>query len=114
MRRAPALLLLAALLGGLGASSAHGVHDAIEWAEGQSDHADDHGHTPGDDLRTPCADADDHALDCAVCTGVSGVAVEHAAVAPAAADADAQARAEAALHDARRAAAPARGPPAVA
>ena len=114
MRRAPALLLLLALLGGLGATSAHQAQHALEWADAQERHADHHPHGDGDDARTPCTDNDAHALDCAVCSTLGGVAVGRSAVAPTVADAGRQLAATASHAAYRRAVAPARGPPAVA
>ena len=113
MRRTPALLLLLALLGGLGASSIHGAHHAAEWAEAQHQHAADH-HTDGDHADAPCVDGDAHALDCAVCSGLSGAIVEAGHVVDTVPSAELQASAVAAYQTFRRAATPARGPPAVA
>lgn len=114
MRRVPALLLLAALLGGIGASSVHRAEHAAEWAEAQRTHAQDHRHDGTDQASVPCAGGDLHALDCAVCFGLSGLTAERVVVASVAPDAAVQAGAEVAYADARRAVAPARGPPAVA
>ena len=111
MRRAPALLLLVALLGGLGASSLHGAAHGTEWAEAQRAHAE--AHPDGEHATTPCAD-DLHALDCAVCAGVSvATASGPSAPAPAAQEPRAPDGAEAGA-DRRQARTPARGPPAVA
>lgn len=112
MRRLPALLLLAALVGGIGASSMHGAHHALEWADAQERHADDHG--DGDHAGTPCSDGDAHALDCAVCLGVGGAVAETHEAVVFGIDVEDQRAASAAYVDYRRAVAPARGPPAVA
>lgn len=114
MRRVPALLLLAVLLGGLGASSAHRAQHAVEWSAAQRTHVADHHDGTGDLATVPCLDNDAHALDCAVCSGVSGAVVEtetHVGVDARAEHQTGAAEAHAAF---RRAATPARGPPAVA
>ena len=113
MRRVPALLLLLALVGGLGASSVHGAHHAAEWAEAQHEHAADH-HTDGDHAGTPCVDGDAHGLGCAVCSGLGGAVAEAGQALDEAPDAELQAAAVEAHAAHRRAVAPARGPPAVA
>ncbi len=114
MRRAPALLLLVALLGGLGAASVHQAQHAVEWSDAQRTHAQDHHGTSGDHVSTPCAGGDLHGLDCAVCSGLSGAIAEAAAVADGHVEAERQREALAALVTFRRAATPARGPPTVA
>ncbi len=82
MDRRPALLLLAVLLGGLGAAWADAGHHAAEWAEGRASHAAGDAHGDGDRAATPC-DGASLGIDCAVCAGLSGAvaaasAVEHA------------------------------------
>ncbi len=114
MRRLPALLLLAALLGGLGAASVHQAQHAAEWADAQRTHAQDHHETGGEHASTPCAGGDLHALDCAVCSGLGGVVIHADGVADEHAEAEHQREARAALAAFRRASTPARGPPAVA
>jgi len=114
MRRIPALLLLAALVGGLGASWAHQAEHAQSWAQAQHAHDDAHHGTSGDHAQVPCAGGDLHTLDCAVCGGLSGALLSaYPGIAPEAV-ADRQRAVEAAVADARRALSPARGPPAVA
>ncbi len=110
MHRVPALLLLAVLLGGIGASWMHEAHHAAEWAEGQTEHGGDH----ADGIQAPCTDGDVHSLDCAVCAGLSVAVLEDGRPADFEADPEGQAAASAAFIDYRRAVAPARGPPAVA
>lgn len=114
MRRAPALLLLAVLLAGLGASTVHGAAHAVEWAEAQQSHAADHHSDDADHASTPCAGGDVHALGCAVCAGLGGVIAEARRATPADTDVETPAEVVEALVDFRRAVAPARGPPAVA
>lgn len=115
MRRAPGLLLLLALFGGLGASWIHGVHHAAEWAEAQTSHAADHHAADGDVAQAPCVDGDAHTLDCAVCSGLNAATLARFAETPSASmDTDRQRAAVEAHADFRRAVAPARGPPAVA
>ncbi|WP_420456087.1 hypothetical protein [Rubrivirga sp.] len=114
MRRSSALLLLAALLGGLGAASVHRAQHAVEWAEAQRTHAEDHHETGGDHASTPCTGGDLHALDCAICSGLGGAVVEAAGVADEHAEVERQREALVALGAFRRAATPARGPPTVA
>lgn len=114
MRRAPALLLLAVLLTGLGASTVHGAAHAVEWAEAQRSHTADHHSEGTDQASTPCTGGDVHALDCAVCSGLSGAVVEHEVHVGVTDPAVHQVGAVEALFDARRAATPTRGPPAVA
>ena len=109
MRRLPALLLLAVLLGGLGTSWAHEAHHALEWAEGQTEHTD---HADG--VQAPCVDGDAHALDCAVCAGLSSVVPEGEEALDLEAAAERQVSAQEAHADYRRASTPARGPPAIA
>lgn len=109
MRHLPALLLLAALVGGIGASWAHEAHHALEWAEGQAEHADH-----GDGVQAPCVDGAAHALDCAVCGSLSTAVLEAAPAADLEVESEGQGGAVEALADYRRASAPARGPPAVA
>lgn len=115
MHRVPALLLLAVLLAGVGVSSVHQAAHAIEWAEAQQSHAADHHEDGADQVSTPCADGDVHAIDCAVCPGLSVAALDDASgILPVSADTDRQRAAAEAHADFRRAATPARGPPAVA
>ena len=114
MRHAPALLLLAALVGGLGASSVHRAAHALEWAEAQTSHQSEHHDADGDHAQTPCSDGDVHSPDCAICQGTSAAVADAPAVADASADADRQTSAATAHAAFRRAATPARGPPAVA
>ena len=114
MRRSPALLLLLALLGGLGASWVHEAHHAAEWAEAQTAHAADHHRTDGDTVEAPCVDGDAHTLDCAVCSGLSLAILGDVVPSDLSVDAGRLASAEAAYADTRRAIAPARGPPAIA
>ena len=114
MRRAPALVLLLGLLGGLGASWVHEVQHATEWAEARTSHAADRHHADGDVAQVPCANVDAHALDCAVCSGLSLAVLDRATPADLTADAGLLAWAEAAHAAYRRAVAPARGPPAIA
>ena len=109
MPRLPSLLLLVALVGGIGASWTHEAHHALEWAEGQTEHTD---HADG--VQAPCVDGDVHALDCAVCVGFSGSVLEGVTAADLEADPDQQTVALGAVADYRRATAPARGPPAIA
>ena len=111
-RRRPALVLLVALLGGLGSSSVHAAEHALDWAETQTSHEAEH--AGGDHAHAPCADGEVHALDCAVCIGLSGATAEAARPAPLVVD-EARAWAVSEAHvEYRRAVAPARGPPAVA
>ena len=111
-RRRPALVLLVALLGGLGASSVHAAEHALDWAETQTQHEAEH--AGGDHAHAPCADGEAHALDCAVCVGLGHATVEAAHAAPLAADYARTWAVTEAHADYRRAVAPARGPPAVA
>lgn len=115
MRHPSALLLLAVLLAGLGASTVHGAAHAVEWAEAQESHETDHHSDDSDHASTPCTGGDVHAIDCAVCSGLSVAALGEVVdpTAPAA-DADRQQAAAEAHVEFRRAVAPARGPPAVA
>ncbi|PAP75792.1 hypothetical protein [Rubrivirga marina] len=115
MRRAPALLLLAVLLAGLGASSVHRAAHAVEWAEAQQSHEADHHDDGADHASTPCTGGDVHAIDCAVCSGLSFAMLDDVVdPADSVADPDRQQAAVEAYVDFRRAVAPARGPPAVA
>ena len=114
MRRTPALLLLAVLLGGLGASSVHRAAHAVEWAEAQRAHAADHHEDGAPHVSTPCTGGDLHDLDCAVCGGLSAAVTVEAAHFGEAAEAGHQRGAAEAVAAFRRAATPARGPPAVA
>ena len=114
MRRAPALLLLAVLLAGLGASTVHRAQHALEWADTQRTHAAHHHGGAGDHASVPCSDFDAHDLDCAVCAGLSAAIAEreiHVGVTGRAVHQAGASEAHAAF---RRAATPARGPPAVA
>lgn len=109
----PALVLLAALVGGLGASSVHAVHHGQEWAGSRATHAAAGAHTAGTDLLTePCVDGEAHGVLCAVCTGFAGTVsgsetVEAVELPPAR-----EASVEVARVAHRQAVAPARGPPA--
>ena len=114
MRRAPALLLLAVLLSGLGASTVHRAQHALEWAEAQQTHAADHHEDGSNRISTPCVGGDLHALDCAVCAGLGAMITEAGRVAPADSEAETPVEAVDAHAAFRRAATPARGPPAVA
>ncbi len=114
MRRLPALTLLAVLLGGLGASSVHRVQHAVEWAEAQRSHAADHHEDGSDRATTPCTGGDLHALDCAVCAGLSAAVVERVAHVGVLGGVVHERGATEAHAVFRRAATPARGPPAVA
>lgn len=96
-------------MGGIGASWTHEAHHALEWAEGQTEHTD---HADG--VQAPCVDGDLHALDCAVCAGLSSVVLEAGLALDLEAAAEGQVAATEAYADYRRASTPARGPPAVA
>lgn len=114
MRRTPALLLLAVLLAGLGASTAHQAHHAAEWSEAQQSHAAHHPDGVGDHASAPCSEFDAHALDCAICSGLSAAVVEQEAYVGVTGGTLHQPGATEAYATFRRAATPARGPPAVA
>ncbi|MDT0631367.1 hypothetical protein RQM47_04835 [Rubrivirga sp. S365] len=110
---ARALVLLAALLGGVGAVSVHLVHHGLEWAASQAEHLAHGAHDDDADLvTTPCTGGAAHEAPCAVCTGFAGaVLTPGAAVAERAVEERERAAGEA-LAVYRRAATPARGPPA--
>ncbi len=114
MRRAPALFLIAVLLGGLVASSVHHAWHTMEWAEAQRTHAALHPHGDGDIASTPCSPWDAHSLDCAICSGLSGAVLRAEIHIDASTAEERQWTARAALTSFRRVATPARGPPAVA
>ena len=114
MRRTPALLLLAVLLGGLGAASVHRAAHAVEWADAQRTHAQDHHEDGSERASVPCTGGDLHAIDCAICAGMSGVGLAEAVRLADLADVERQGAAAEAYEAYRRAATPARGPPAVA
>jgi hypothetical protein len=115
MRRFPALLLLAVLLGGLGASTVHRAQHGVEWADAQRTHAQDHHETGSrDHASTPCVGGDLHALDCAVCSGLSGAVVARASPVGAATPMDRPVVADEVAADARLVASTSRGPPAAA
>ena len=114
MRRAPALLLLVALVGGLGAASVHQAHHAVEWAEAQHSHDADHHGTNDDHASAPCLGVDLYGVDCAVCSGLSLAVSDGPADVLAATDADRLLAAAEAWAEVRRTTLPARGPPAVA
>ena len=114
MRRAPALLLFAVLLSGLGASTVHRAQHALEWAEAQRSHAADHHEDGSHGVSTPCVGGDLHALDCAVCAGLGAMIAEAGRTGPAETEVETPVEAVEAHAAFRRAATPARGPPAVA
>lgn len=109
----PALLLLAVLWGGLGASWVDAEHHAEVWAEGRAVHETDAAHGSGTRAAPPCDDGSLR-IDCAVCAGLSGAVVAHAGLADDVGEAPGVGEAEEAWAEVRRAIAPARGPPAAA
>lgn len=111
MRRAPALLLLVVLLGGLTASAVHHAEHAADWAEGRTHQLAHHG---TDGVQAPCVDGEVHALDCAVCSGVGAGLLRAEAPALALVDDAGQPSTDAVVRGAATDSAPARGPPAVA
>ena len=111
-RPLPALALLAALLGGLGASSVHLVHHGQEWAASRTAHVAGGAHDADTDLLTvPCADGDAHEAPCAVCSGFAGAVLTPAASAAVVLSPEEETAAAEAHAAHRRAVAPARGPP---
>ncbi|WP_412068852.1 hypothetical protein [Rubrivirga sp. IMCC43871] len=111
MRRVPALLLLAALVGGLSASAVHAAGHAADWAEGRAHQLAHHG---SDGAQAPCVDGEAHALDCAVCSWLGSAVTLHETPALALADAADVSPEAVVFRPEGVACAPARGPPAVA
>ncbi|MEM8601807.1 MAG: hypothetical protein AAGF99_17965 [Bacteroidota bacterium] len=105
--------MLIALVGGLGASWAHEVHHAIEWAEVEALHADDH-RVDGDHVTTPCDDCDSHELDCTACSAFGSAVTGTAAPADPAGGSGHQVAVHASVVSQSWAITPARGPPAIA
>ena len=106
------LLLLLALVGGLGASSVHQAHHALERAAQSAAHQATAAHADGDHVAPPCRTTGGADLDCAVCGGL-----QTAPLAAAAAVAGVESQAEGRPADETRAgvryaATPGRGPPA--
>lgn len=111
-RPLPALLLLVALLGGLGASSVHLAHHGQDWEDSRAAHVAGGAHDADTDLLTePCLGGEAHETPCAVCSGFAGTSEEARTIAPIVPSAEQKAVAEVARAVHQRAVAPARGPP---